>query len=543
MSDEETLWEKLDKEQRQQEILKRRKNKESWADIADALTGSRIKKGSIWSWANRNIPLDELRKAENGLKLTPTLTEEDQWLMFDQIMHNLFPRLDAVVVHLLTEFKKLQEEQRKIQEEQQKKFILTASFLDSIEERLSRSIKANMTGMVVPASYQASSSSTGMTAGSPPPPPKNVPPPAGSTAPPPPSGSGSVPAPTTIRTDFENMSLEEINTLPPDFLVSLSTIDRGRIQERVKELKYIARLSPEEREDYLEKKRKEKELEEASTGLGDSLKAMLDDSDSLFAKMKRAAEDSEIKGKGTFGQFTTDFIYSYCFSCGKTIRNEDVVATACPFCGGQEELVVAEEEKTGYRYFECLDCKFKEAVNPSFTRGSPVIITSRWKVVGTGKAPSSHDCGSANIRDITASVLTKEDPDKQFAYNLTFLRSYLQSDIAKNLLHLLKPVNDTLQRVPDITTRNEGIVSLEKMMEQLRACFAWLKKSGSFDRLEKSVRTDIEHLLEDLAELNNKDSPQHYMKMNETNQLTAKIEQLMTLFTAILEKTKKHFMI
>ena len=49
--------------------------------------------------------------------------------------------------------------------------------------------------------------------------------------------------------------MKEITSLPPDFLESLSTTDRGRIQARVKELKMIEKMSPEEREEYLQKMR------------------------------------------------------------------------------------------------------------------------------------------------------------------------------------------------------------------------------------------------------------------------------------------------
>ncbi|MHA2294649.1 MAG: hypothetical protein ACXAEU_19730 [Candidatus Hodarchaeales archaeon] len=534
-------WSDLDYEQRRIEVLNRRKNKESWADIAEALTGSRAKKSIIFQWAKRNISTFDLKKAEGEIVLHPDFSDGDRWEMYD-LINKLFPQLNAVVEHLLHEIKNLQEEQ-------QKKFYLTAGFLDTIEERLTKSIKASMPKVIVQqsSSYPARGA-TGT--GGPPPPPGAT---RGTGPPPPPSGTGSLGPPPpgttpqssvaqsgTLKTDFEEMTMDEIKALPPDFLEVLTPTDKGRIQARVKELKTLAKMTPEQLEEYLEKKRKEKELEEASTGLGDSLKSMLGDQDSLFAKMKRAAEGSAISGSGTFGQFATDFIYSYCYSCCKSIRNEDEAAVECSYCGAGKELVVEEEERMNYSFYECLDCKLKEKVDPTFSRGSPIIITSRWKITGN-KKPKSHSCGSSNIRDITAAVRTMEDPDKQFAYYLAILRKNLQLKMSGKLQEFIEPIQVILQSAPDLLKYKEALTTLEETMKMLMFFCQWLKSCDDCGNIDTNVLSDAEHLLVNLNELQEEESPQHYKKMNETNQVTAKIDQLIGLFIPIVETIKVNF--
>jgi len=63
---------------------------------------------------------------------------------------------------------------------------------------------------------------------------------------------------TELRTDFEEMNMEEITALPQDFLEVLTPVDRNRLQSRVKELKLLEKMNPKDREAYLQKKREEK---------------------------------------------------------------------------------------------------------------------------------------------------------------------------------------------------------------------------------------------------------------------------------------------
>ena len=64
--------------------------------------------------------------------------------------------------------------------------------------------------------------------------------------------------------------------------------------------------------------------------------------------MRRAADDSEVAGTGTFGKFLTEYIYHYCFSCGKMNRNEEEDIQECEYCGASSDLLVLDDEKSNY---------------------------------------------------------------------------------------------------------------------------------------------------------------------------------------------------
>lgn len=546
-SDQSLNWFKLSKEGRVREIVLRRKNNESFADIAEALLGDRNKKTTIWHWYKRNIK--DIQESMSRFEFT----DADQWVMFD-IMQSLFPRLDATMVHLLEEIKALQTRQNESMQQQKDKFNLTASFLDSIEERMSKGLNqmaSQLRASGVSRGYPVSSSNVGT---GPPPPPSSggiPPPPPGSGLPSPtapPTGDGNIPGPfaslggDNFRTDFEEMDLEDIKVLPREFLENLSTTDRTRIQNRVKEIKMLSKMSSEDREAYLTKKREEKERASASEDLGSSLKTMLDDQDSLFSRMKRAAEVSAIEGSGTFGSFTTDFIYSYCIACSKSTRNEDEAANQCSYCGSDLDHLVEEEEKLNYKYYECLDCKMKELVDENFSRGSTIIIKSRWKIADGDSEPKNHSlCKSKNIREISSAILTKEDPDKQFSYPLMALKKILQKELTiKNkepLKNTLSQIYNALQSVPDIVKQSEARKITKKFLDLMKPLLDELRSIANSNVPDSEIIDNIDNLFLDLKELQTEESPQHYLKMNETNQFISKIDQLITRILPILEKT------
>ena len=207
MSNPQALWFQMNSDQKREEIIKRRRNNESFAQIAESLIGSPKNKSTIWSWAKRNLDDTDIYPRMASFPSEPygSFSDVEQWVMFD-IMSSLFPRLDAMSQHLLIEI-------QKIHTEQKEKFKTTAGFLDDLEDRIMGAI-----GRV--------SRSIPMTVSSPTPPPvpgrivSGTPPP-----PPPPPGSvlpvqGGVPPDSMarLRTDFEEMSMEEITSLPQDFL-------------------------------------------------------------------------------------------------------------------------------------------------------------------------------------------------------------------------------------------------------------------------------------------------------------------------------------
>jgi hypothetical protein len=344
MSNPESSWYQLNTEKRREEIRLRSRNHESFAKIAHDLLGNEKNKPTIWSWAQRNMETSEIypKMKEFGREPYGSYSDVERWTMFD-IISSLFPRLDAMSEHLLFEM-------NKILTEQKNKFAKTAGFLDELEDRIIEALRRNTAVITTRVS-----TATGV----PPPPPRSGVP--GVPPPPPPPGV-AIPAQTGVapgsiaelRTDFEEMSMEEITALPQEFLEALLPVDRTRLQNRVKELKTITKMTPDERKEYLRKKKEEKERSEAMEGLGGSLTSMLDDSDSLFARMRRAADDSQVSGTGTFGKSTVEYIYFYCFACGKMNRSEEELLDQCEYCGAEEEQMVLDEEKSNYQYWECL---------------------------------------------------------------------------------------------------------------------------------------------------------------------------------------------
>ncbi|MFX1517421.1 MAG: hypothetical protein ACFFC6_14040, partial [Promethearchaeota archaeon] len=523
-SNPQNSWFQMSVEQRREEIIKRRRNNESFAQIAEELLGSPKNKSTIWSWAKRNLNDADIYPRMTRLPSEPygTFGDVEQWVMFD-IMSSLFPRLDAMSEHLLIEIKKIHTEQKE-------KFKTTAGFLDDLEDRImgaigrvSRSIPMTVSSPTPPPIPR------GTAPGAPPPPPP-VP---GSIMPPQegvPPGSMA-----KLRTDFEEMSMEEITTLPQDFLEALTPSDRNRLQERVKELKRIEKMSPEEREAYLTKKREEKEREEAAEGLGGSLTAMLDDSDSLFARMRQAADDSQVSGTGTFGKFTTEYIFFYCFACGKMNRIEDEeTITNCEHCNAGLDQLVQDEKKSEYTYWECLSSKNRELVDLTYTRGKQIVVNSRWKVP-IGEKLSSDICRPEDVREITSAVLVKTDPDKQFSHYITLLRMYTQLNLQGDLKTYLQELSTEIQKLPDILSREAAVQQASAILDKVDFLLDWLQSRDIIKVVpdSKEIQIQINNLKQDLKLLQDPESPQELKKTSEVGQISSKIDQILNRFTSM----------
>ncbi|UCG04058.1 MAG: hypothetical protein JSW11_08735 [Candidatus Heimdallarchaeota archaeon] len=523
MSNPQAPWFQMSSDQRREEIIQRRRKNESFAQIAESLLGSSKNKSTIWSWAKRNLTDTDIYPLMVRLPSEPygTFSDVEQWVMYD-IMSSLFPRLDAMSQHLLIEI-------QKIHTEQKEKFKTTAGFLDDLEERIMGAI--GKVSRPVPISISTSTP--------PPVPRRGI---SGAPPPPPPPLEPILPiqegvtpgSMAELRTDFEEMTMEDITALPQDFLEALSPSDRNRVQERVKELRRIDKMTPEEREVYLKKKLEEKERVEAAEGLGGSLTAMLDDSDSLFARMRQAADDSQVSGTGTFGKFTTEYIYFYCFACGKMNRSEEEAIPNCVHCTADPDQLVPDEKKSDYTYWECLSSKNREYIDPSYTRGKQIIVKSRWKVPA-GETLSHDICKPENTRNITSAVLVKTDPDKQFSHYLTLFRMYTQLNLQGDLKSYIQDLSDEIQKLPDIPTREGAIHQASAILDKVDFLLDWLDSKGIIESIpdSKEIQIQINNLKQDLKLLQDPDSPQELQKVSEVGQISNKIDQILNRFTSV----------
>ncbi len=534
MSNPESTWFKMNIDQRREEISFRRRNKESFAKIAQDLLGNEKNKPTIWSWAQRNMEESEIypKMKEFGREPYGSYSDVERWTMFD-IISSLFPRLDAMSEHLLFEM-------NKILTEQKNKFAKTAGFLDELEDRIIEALRRNTAVITTRVS-----TATGV----PPPPPRSGVP--GVPPPPPPPGvtipsqvgvtPGSI---AELRTDFEEMSMEEITALPQEFLEALTPVDRNRLQNRVKELKIIAKMTPEEREEYLRKKKEEKERSEAMEGLGGSLTSMLDDSDSLFARMRRAADDSQVSGTGTFGKFTVEYIYFYCFACGKMNRSEEESLDQCEYCGAEEEQMVLDEEKSNYQYWECLSLKNQESVDIDYSRGKQIVVRSRWKTP-IDSFENLMDCPSDKMREITSAVHVKADPDKQFSHYLTLLRMYTQLNLQGDLKTYLSELSEEIQKLPDASSKDTANLRATVIMDKIIFLLEWIESRKILEAvpLSDEIKIQVGNLAQDLKLLQDPESPQELRKASEIGQVASKIDQILNRFTSIFTQLETEILL
>ncbi|UCE14859.1 MAG: hypothetical protein JSV04_06670 [Candidatus Heimdallarchaeota archaeon] len=520
MSKSQSPWFQMDSDQRREEIRRKRLNNVSFAQIAKDLLGDSKNKSTIWSWAKRNMDPMEIYPQMRNLPAEPygEFSDVQQWIMFD-ILSSIFPRLDALSEHLLVEI-------QKIHTEQKEKFLTTAGFLDDLEERIMGAIN-RVSRPIAPMVPQAPPVPSTRSPGPPPPPPPPGSLPIQTGVP-----SGSI---GELRTDFEEMNMEEIQALPPTFLEALTPPDRARLQNRVKELKMIEKMTPEEKEAYLQKKKEEKERSEAAEGLGSSLSAMLDDSDSLFSRMRRAADESQVSGTGTFGKFTTEYIYFYCFACGKMNRSEESELSSCEYCDSGPDQLVLDEEKSNYTYWECLTTKNQEQVDINYTRGTQVVVRSRWKLL-SGESADSQKC--EKIREITSAVLTKADPDKQFSHYLTLFRLYSQLNLQGDLKTYIAELSEEIQEIIDLPFKEATTVQAITIIDKIQFLLEWLETREVIEAVTDSKETQIQmnNLKQDFKLLTDPESPQELRKASEVGHITSKIDQLLNRFTAILQK-------
>ncbi len=128
---------------------------------------------------------------------------------------------------------------------------------------------------------------------------------------------------------FSNLTMEELKSFTHEILSRLSLQQRNQYTSRLKELKLIEQMTPDEKATYL---RKKEQMNQHSVDR-QSVIASLDDSSSpLFKKMREQAEKSSLVGKGTLGVLEAKVVYVHCYNCNnsnKIVENEDV---NCEFC-------------------------------------------------------------------------------------------------------------------------------------------------------------------------------------------------------------------
>jgi rRNA maturation endonuclease Nob1 len=540
LSSSKAPWFELNKKERIAEISRRRSKNETFENIAEALLGTPTKKSTVWSWAKRNMERRDLYPSIQQLPSDPyrKFTEVEQWTMYDRIEY-LYPQLNAITTHILEEITRVVEQQEKFREINTEKFSKTAGFLDELEKRIQASIQRNLATFRVQSAAAPSPPRTSFGAAPPPPPPPSTGFSPGALPVPGPAGTMA-----DLRTDFEEMEMEEISALPPDFLEALTPTDRGRIQSRVKELKMIAKMDPDEREAYLKKKLEEKERAEASEGLGSSLTSMLDDDNSLFARMRRSADESGVSGTGTFGKFTTEYYYIYCIACGKTNRSEDEALDHCEYCQADIEHLVADEEKSDYSFFECLTHKKSEYVDLNYTRGTPIVILSRWKTP-IGKDTDSHGCPPDQIRDITSSVQSKADPDKQFSHYLAQIRLYTQLKLLPDLLPHFQVLLDTIQEIPDSSSKEVAITNVHTLLASITGILLWITDRNVAEGVQGygEIQDRIDNLQKDIEPLSDSESPQELRKASDIGSVISKADQLLNRFTQIILEIESELII
>lgn len=129
--------------------------------------------------------------------------------------------------------------------------------------------------------------------------------------PPPPSPPSSSPLLPSLQNFAPNnssqvgkkiseLSKEEIDSLSQEYLNQLSVENRRQLQNRVKEIKLLESMSAKEREEYYLMKKQQNQEQESFEGILSDLNAQLEDKNSLFAKMRRITDETEIVGRGKF---------------------------------------------------------------------------------------------------------------------------------------------------------------------------------------------------------------------------------------------------
>jgi hypothetical protein len=128
---------------------------------------------------------------------------------------------------------------------------------------------------------------------------------------------------------FSRLTMEELKSFTYEILSQLSLQQRNQYTSRLKELKLIEQMTPEEKATYL-RNREQKNQHSVDQ---QSVIASLDDSSSpLFKKMREQAEKSSLVGKGTLGVLESKVIFVHCYNCNKSNKITENEEAICEFC-------------------------------------------------------------------------------------------------------------------------------------------------------------------------------------------------------------------
>ena len=128
---------------------------------------------------------------------------------------------------------------------------------------------------------------------------------------------------------FSRLTMEELKSFTYEILSKLSLQQRNQYTSRLKELKLIEQMTPEEKATYL---RKREQRNQHSVDQ-QSVIASLDDSSSpLFKRMREQADKSSLVGKGTLGVLESKIIFVHCYNCNKSNRITENEDNICEFC-------------------------------------------------------------------------------------------------------------------------------------------------------------------------------------------------------------------
>jgi hypothetical protein len=87
-----------------------------------------------------------------------------------------------------------------------------------------------------------------------------------------------------------------------------------------------------QREEFLAKKKREKEHTTKLEDLKNTLMNLDESENSLFLRMKKKADKATLSGKGTLGVIDLKTVYLHCHNCNKTNEVTEGEDIKCKYC-------------------------------------------------------------------------------------------------------------------------------------------------------------------------------------------------------------------
>jgi len=186
----------------------------------------------------------------------------------------------------------------------------------------------------------------------------------------------------------------------------------------------------------------------------------------------------------------------------------------------------------------------QESVDLDYTRGKQVAIISRWKTP-IGEENDPHNCPADQMRDITTAVMSKADPDKQFSHYLTYLRLYSQLKLLPNLKPQIIHFLNVVQKLPDITSKEEAITTVSELLSHIRTFISWISELNIAERFSNyaEIQAAMDNIILDIDPLEDAESPQELRKASDVGSVISKADQLMNKFTSIILQLESELII